>query len=96
MGNPFTDLSRDARLAVNLPGFCTKLRSPDVLHSLTMAFKPDHIALGDHLLAALLDHAILALMMRRDYRGIYGLLGTLFAGHGPDGTGAGQGRAPGA
>lgn len=82
--NPFTDESRDARLAVNLDGICTKLRSPDSFHKLTMTVKPDHVSLADHMLACLLDNAIDTLKIRRDYRGIHSLLGTLYGLPGAD------------
>lgn len=98
--NVLTDHSRDARIAVNLDGFCTKLRAPECLHALVMSTKPDHVSLGDHLLTALLDSAIDTYKIRRDYRGLHSLLGTLFgdagaesAGMVPDGTtGAGGHR----
>jgi len=77
MGNVLLDESRDARLAVNLSGFCEKLRVPETLHRLVMSTKPDHVSLGTHTMTALLNDAIDTLQSRRDYRGIYGLLGTV-------------------
>lgn len=80
--NPFTDLSHDSRLAVNIEGFLTKLRVPSVLHALAMEFKGDNVSLGDYVRALILKDAISTLNTRHSFREIYDLLGTVFGLHG--------------
>ena len=76
--NPFTDESRDARLKVSVTGWCDTLRAPESLHRLVMVEKPTPMSAGDFALKAMLDAALMARMVRGDYRGIQRLLGTLF------------------
>lgn len=80
--NPFTDLTQDSRLSVNIEGFLSKLRVPQVLHDLAMEFKPDDVGLGDHIRAMILKDAIHTLNSRHRFREIYDLLGTVFGLHG--------------
>jgi len=82
MMNPFTDLSKDPRLSVNIDGFLTKLRVPQVLHDLAMEFKGDDVSLGDYVRALILKDAISTLNSRHSFREIYDLLGTVFGLHG--------------
>jgi hypothetical protein len=84
--NPFTDESRDARLKMAVEGLCDTLRAPASLHRLVMQAKPAFMPVGDFALKAMLDSAIDALKVRGDYRGIQGLLGTLFGQTVPGGT----------
>ncbi len=84
MANPFTDETRDARLKLNIDGFCDTLRAPESLHRLVMEYKPATVSAGDFALKAMLDSSIDALKVRGDYRGIQRLLGTLFGGEGTD------------
>jgi len=88
--NPFTDLTQDARLAVNIDGFLTKLRVPQVLHDLVMETKPDSVGVGDHVRAMILKDVIATLNVHHRFRDIYDLLGTVFGLHGdrwvPGGT----------
>ena len=81
MANPFTDLSHDARLAVNIDGFITKLRVPEVLHGLATEFKGDDVSLGDYVRCLILKDAIHTLNSRHSFREIYDLLGTVFELH---------------
>jgi len=100
--NPFTDLTQDARLAVNIDGFLTKLRLPQVLHDLVMGTKPDTVSVGDHVRAMILKDVIVRLTVQHRFREVYDLLGTVFGLHGdrwvpevPGGTdGTGRHRRP--
>lgn len=83
--NPLTDESRDARLKVAVDGLCDTLRAPETLHRLVMLWKPADRSVGDFALKAMLDHVLIAHIMRGDYRGLHSLLGTLFVGEGTDG-----------
>lgn len=85
MGNPFTDESRDARLKVDVDGLCTTLRAPESVHRIVMQLKPAGFSVGDFALTSMVNDLIAALMVRRDYRGIQGLLGTLLGPWVPDG-----------
>jgi len=76
--NPLLDESQDTRLALNLRGFCDKLRVPEILHRIVMAVKPDHVSVGDHTKVALLNDAIDTYQSRRDFRGLQRLLDTIF------------------
>ena len=94
MMNPFTDLSQDARLAVNIDGFLTKLRVPQILHDVAMHYKPDDVSLGDWVRAMILKDAIHTLNSRHAFREIYDLLGTVFGLHGDRWVPAGDRRRP--
>lgn len=85
MSNPFTDESRDARLKVDVEGFCSTLRAPASLHQLVMQEKPAGFSVGDFALTAMVNDLITALTVRRDYRGIQRLLGTLLGAWVPPG-----------
>lgn len=76
--SPFTDESRDARIKLGVAGLADTLRAPESLHRLVMVEKPQTVSAGDFALKAMLDGALMARMVRGDYRGIQRLLGTLF------------------
>ena len=84
--NALTDETRDARFKLDVEGFCTTLRAPASLHRLVMEWKPAGVAVGDFALTAMLNEVIAACMVRRDYRAIQRLLGTLFGTEVPSGT----------
>lgn len=93
MSNPFTDESRDARIKLSVAGLCDTLRAPESLHRIVMVEKPTTVSAGDFALKAMLDAALMARMVRGDYRGIQSLLGTLFGPEVPSGTSTGKAHA---
>lgn len=76
--NPFTDEKRTSQLQLSIEGLCDQLRSPESLHRLVMVEKSATESAGDFALKAMLNTAIMARMMRGDYRGIQRLLVSLF------------------
>lgn len=83
--NALTDETRDARLKLDVEGFCATLRAPATLHRLVMELKPAGFSVGDFALTALINDLITAQIVRRDYRAIQRMLGTLFGPWVPDG-----------
>ena len=95
MRNPFTDESRDARLSLNIDGFCDKLRAPEALHRLATQHKPKHMSTGDFFLKAALDLRLIELIVAGHYDEVQRTLGTVFGPLGTDGTEWGAPEAPG-
>lgn len=91
--NALTDESRDFRLKVDVDGLVSTLRAPESVHRLVMDMKPAGVSVGDFALTSMVNECITALMVRRDYRAIQGLLGTLFGPYVPSGTVTANGPA---
>lgn len=76
--NPFTDETRDARLKMEVEGFCDTLRAPESLKRLFMDCKPAGHSVGDFALLEMFNGIIDAHKVAYDYRAIQRLLDTFF------------------
>jgi hypothetical protein len=78
VANALLDETRDARMKLGIAGVVEQLRAPETVHRLLMEQKPTTTSLGDFALKAMLDAALIAAIMRGDYRTVNRLVVTVF------------------